>query len=64
MKYSDIVKGTFVSRPNRFIAHVIIDGKEEILTEGDCHYCKKGQTHTLINIGEEDLIFYAVVPQQ
>lgn len=43
---------------------VILDGKEEILTEGDCHYCKKGQTHTLINIGEEDLIFYAVVPQQ
>lgn len=42
----------------------IIDGTEEILTIGTCHYCKKGSEHTLINIGEDDLIFYAVVPQQ
>ena len=46
MKYSDIHKGYFVSRPNRFVANVIIDGKEtavhvkntgrcrELLTEG------------------------------
>lgn len=42
----------------------ILDGEEEILSAGSCHYCKKGQTHTLINIGEDDLTFYAVVPQQ
>lgn len=42
----------------------IIDGQEEILKAGDCHYCKKGQSHTFINIGNEDLVFYAVVPQQ
>jgi mannose-6-phosphate isomerase-like protein (cupin superfamily) len=42
----------------------ICDGKEEILSAGDCHYCPKGSEHCLINTGEEDLLFYAVVPQQ
>ena len=43
---------------------VICDGVEEELEAGDCHYCKKGSEHTLLNRGEDDLIFYAVVPQQ
>lgn len=30
MKYNSIVKATFLKRPNRFIAHVIVDGKETI----------------------------------
>lgn len=42
----------------------VLDGEQETLTAGDCHYCKKGQSHTLINTGTEDLVFYAVVPQQ
>lgn len=42
----------------------ILDGAEEKLSAGDCHYCKKGSEHTLINDGIEDLIFYAVIPQQ
>ena len=42
----------------------ICDGKEEFLSAGDCHYCPKGSEHCLINEGEDDLIFYAVVPQQ
>ena len=42
----------------------ICDGKEEVLSAGDCHYCTKGSTHCLINVGAEDLLFYAVVPQQ
>jgi mannose-6-phosphate isomerase-like protein (cupin superfamily) len=42
----------------------ICDGKEELLFAGDCHYCPKGSEHCLINVGEEDLLFYAVVPQQ
>ena len=29
MKYTNIVKGQFLSRPNRFIAYVDIDGKPE-----------------------------------
>ena len=42
----------------------LLDGREEILPPGSCHYCKKGQSHTLMNKGPEDLLFYAVVPQQ
>ena len=42
---------------------IICDGKEEKVTAGECHYCPKGSTHTFINNGEEDVIFYAVVPQ-
>ena len=42
----------------------VCDGVEENLSAGDCHYCPKGSEHTLINVGEEDLCFYAVVPQQ
>ncbi len=42
----------------------VCDGAEEKLRAGDCHYCPKGSKHTLRNEGEEDLIFYAVVPNQ
>ena len=32
---------------------------------GDCLYCPKGLTHSLMNTSEEgDLVFYAVVPKQ
>jgi mannose-6-phosphate isomerase-like protein (cupin superfamily) len=33
---------------------------------GDCLYCPKGHTHSLMNpaASEEDLVFYAVVPAQ
>ena len=33
---------------------------------GDCLYCPKGHTHSLMNheAAVEDLVFYAVVPQQ
>ena len=41
-----------------------LDGKEETLAAGDCHYCKKGSTHTLANKHEDDLVFFAVVPEQ
>jgi len=43
---------------------IITDGVEERITAGDCHYCKKGSEHTMINDTDEDLVFYAVVPQQ
>lgn len=42
----------------------VTDGVEEHLGAGDCHYCEKGQFHTLVNDGKEDLVFFAVVPQQ
>ena len=46
------------------VGTTILDGITETLHPGDCSYCKKGNTHTLINRGESDLVFFAVVPQQ
>lgn len=40
----------------------ICDGITELLSAGDCHYCKRGSNHTLINTGNENLCFLAVVP--
>lgn len=31
MQYDNVVEATFLNRPNRFIAHVLLDGKEEIV---------------------------------
>ena len=43
---------------------VKVEGGEEPLKAGDCHYCPKGQAHSLINNSDGDLEFFAVVPQQ
>ena len=43
---------------------VIHDNREERILPGVCHYCKKGQSHTVINDGDTDLVFFAVVPNQ
>jgi len=43
MKYNRIVSGTFLQRPNRFIAHVRINGKEEI-----CHVKNTGRCRELL----------------
>lgn len=43
MEYKNIVKGTFIKRPNRFIAHVLIDGKVEI-----CHVKNTGRCKELL----------------
>ena len=42
----------------------VMDGAEEVLLAGDYHYCPKGHAHTLKNCKEEDLIFFAVIPNQ
>lgn len=42
----------------------LYDGGEESLQPGVCHYCPKGHSHSVINNGSEDLIFFAVVPEQ
>ena len=41
----------------------ICDGVEEILKPGVCHVCPKGSTHSIINTGTEDLIFFTIVPK-
>ncbi len=46
MKYENICAGTFLSRPNRFIAHVEIGGKEEIV-----HVKNTGRCRELLSTG-------------
>lgn len=40
------------------------DDSEEPLKAGDCHYCPKGHSHSLINDSDGPLEFFAVVPNQ
>lgn len=46
MHYSDMIPGTFLARPNRFIAHVQIDGQTEI-----CHVKNTGRCRELLPAG-------------
>ena len=48
MRYPDMVPGTFLSRPNRFIAKVIIDGAEETV-----HVKNTGRCRELLPAGAE-----------
>ena len=41
---------------------VIYDGKYEEVQAGDVHYCPEGHEHSLINDSEENLTYFAVVP--
>ncbi|NBI07275.1 DNA/RNA nuclease SfsA [Senegalia massiliensis] len=41
MKYKKVVKGIFLKRPNRFIAQVLIDGKEETVHVKNTGRCKE-----------------------
>ncbi len=43
MRYTDMVQGRFLARPNRFIAHVEIDGRVEI-----CHVKNTGRCRELL----------------
>lgn len=43
---------------------VKVEGGEEPLKAGDCHYCPKGHSHSLINDSDAMLEFFAVVPFQ
>ena len=43
MKYNRVVPGVFLKRPNRFIAHVCINGKEEV-----CHVKNTGRCKELL----------------
>ena len=50
MKYSNIYKGIFLERPNRFIANVLIDGKQEV-----CHVKNTGRCRELL---KENTVVY------
>jgi sugar fermentation stimulation protein A len=51
MKYKDIKEAKFCSRPNRFIAHIEIDGKQEI-----CHVKNTGRCQELLIPNAEVLV--------
>ena len=42
---------------------VVYDGTSTDIAAGQCHYCPKGHSHSLVNTGDEDLVFHAVVPE-
>ena len=46
MHYEDMVKGQFLSRPNRFIAHVLVGGDEQV-----CHVKNTGRCRELLQPG-------------
>lgn len=46
MQYENMVMGTFLNRPNRFIAHIEIEGTEEI-----CHVKNTGRCRELLPTG-------------
>ena len=43
MRYQNVVEGTFLSRPNRFIAHVELEGAEVV-----CHVKNTGRCRELL----------------
>ena len=46
MRYENMVRGSFLARPNRFIAHIEIDGQAEI-----CHVKNTGRCRELLTPG-------------
>ena len=48
MHYPNMVPGTFLNRPNRFIAHIEIDGQEQV-----CHVKNTGRCRELLPCGAE-----------
>lgn len=42
---------------------VLYEGEYEPLSAGSCHYCPPGKSHSLINDSEDDLEFFAIIPQ-
>ena len=48
MKYDNMVPGTFIRRPNRFIAHIEIEGQEEVV-----HVKNTGRCRELLPQGAE-----------
>ena len=55
MKYENIKKAKFINRPNRFIAHIEIDGKEEVAHVKNTGRCKELLTEgATVYVSESD----------
>ena len=48
MHYHNMIPGTFLARPNRFVAHIEIDGREEVV-----HVKNTGRCRELLPVGAE-----------
>ena len=59
MRYGKMVEGVFLSRPNRFIAHIEIDGKVEI-----CHVKNTGRCRELLPAGAKVWCLDALSPNR
>ena len=59
MKYLTVKKGKFITRPNRFIAYVEIDGKEEV-----CHVKNTGRCKELLTPGATVYLEVAQNPER
>lgn len=59
MKYGDVVQAVFLSRPNRFVAVIEVDGKEEV-----CHVKNTGRLKELLVAGSEIFVQYSKKPDR
>ncbi len=59
MKYTKLYEGIFIKRPNRFLAHVILDGKEEVI-----HVKNTGRLGELLIPGAKVLVEPANSPNR
>ena len=59
MQYGKMVAGTFLARPNRFIAHIEIDGKVEV-----CHVKNTGRCRELLPPGVKVWCLDALSPNR
>jgi len=59
MEYKNILPARFLSRPNRFIAHIEIDNREEI-----CHVKNTGRCRELLIPGTSILVQHCPSPQR
>ncbi len=46
------------------VARYTVDGVQETVRAGEAHYCPKGSTHCMENIGDDEIAFFAVVAEQ
>ena len=42
---------------------IVNEDSREVIKTGSVSYCAPGKTHTVINDGNDDLIFFAVLPK-
>lgn len=43
--------------------HFDCDGTREDVSQGSVHYCPMNHAHAMYNDGDEDLVYFAIVPE-